>query len=169
VEKSIFAEIGLEKLPFYGKVFISMFLVCIGCGYLMAILNVLSNVGLNYNSIVDHYRGNEANMIVAPDFNELVAHAHTHILGMTGMFFTLGIVFMLTGVPAVYKAVVPAISFLAILLDISSMFLVRFVLPQFAITILLAGMTIGICALIEIAVPFYEMWIKEMWLRRIKK
>ena len=161
MEKSIFAELGLEKLPMYGKVFLSLFLICIGCGYLMAVTNVLLNVGMSYNAIVDHYRGNEANLVPVPEFKELVIHAHTHILAMTGMFFTLGFVLMLTSAHVLLKAIVPAVSFLAILMDISSMFLTRFVAPQFAITILLAGMLIGTCALIEIAVPLYEMWLKK--------
>ena len=148
MEKSIFAEIGMEKLPIHGKVFFTLFLMCIGCGYLMAVTNVLLNVGMSYNAIVDHYRGNEANMIPAPEFKELVIHAHTHILAMTGMFFTLGLVLMLTAAPALLKGIVPAVSFLAILMDITSMFLTRFVAPQFALTILLAGMLIGTCALI---------------------
>ena len=161
MEKSIFGETGLEKLPFYGKTFLTMFLLCIGCGYLMAVTNVLLNVGMSYNAIVDHYRGNEALMIAAPEFKELVQHAHTHILGITGMFFSLGLVFILTGAPAWLKATVPALSFLVVLTDIGSMFLTRFVAPQFAIITLMSGMTIGVCALIEIAVPLYEMWLKK--------
>jgi|APCry1669189101_1035198.scaffolds.fasta_scaffold95966_1 hypothetical protein len=161
MEKSIFAELGLNKIPFYGKVFLTMFLLSIGCGYLLAVTNVLLNVGMSYNAIVDHYRGNEANMIPIPEFKELITHAHTHVLAMTMMFFTLGFVFMLTSANPLLKIVVPALSFFSILMDISSMFLVRFVLPQFAITILLAGMLIGVCALIEIVIPLYEMWLKK--------
>lgn len=159
--KSILAETGLEKLTLYGKVFFTAFLVCTGAGYLMAVANVLNNVGFSYNSIADHYRGNEANMILAPEFKELVGHAHTHILGMTAMFFSLGFVFMLTGMPVTLKIIVPAVSFFAILTDITSMFLVRFLLPQFALTMIMAGSLIGLCALIEITVPLYEMWIKK--------
>ena len=161
MEKSIFAELGLEKLPFYGKVFLTMFLLCIGCGYLMAVTNVLMNVGMTYNAVVDHYRGNEANMVPVPEIKELVTHAHTHLIAMTMMFFTIGLVFMLTNAHPILKTVVPALSFFSILMDIGSMFLVRLVIPQFAITILLAGMLFGVCALIEIVIPLYEMWLKK--------
>jgi hypothetical protein len=81
---------------------------------------------------------------------------------MTMMFFTIGLVFMLTNAHPILKTVVPALSFFSILMDIGSMFLVRLVIPQFAITILLAGMLFGVCALIEIVIPSYEMWLKKI-------
>jgi hypothetical protein len=59
------------------------------------------------------------------------------------------------------KAAVPVVSFLAILLDMGSMFMVRYVMPQFAVGIILAGALIGLCALIETIVPLYELWLKK--------
>jgi hypothetical protein len=127
----------------------------------MAVVNVAASVGLTYKGVVAHYRGDEANMVIAPEFKELVSNTHTHMLAITMVFFLLGAVFMLTNAPDILKTIVPGLSFLAIIVDLSSMWLVRYVAPQFAITMLAAGMTIGVCALIETAMPLYEMWIKK--------
>ena len=46
MKENMLEKVKLEELPKAAKLFLSMFLVVITCGYLMAILNISTSMGL---------------------------------------------------------------------------------------------------------------------------
>jgi hypothetical protein len=154
--------IDLGKLPKDVKVFLTMFLICMGIGYLLAILNIQVAEGLSYQGIADHYRGNEAKMIYAPEMEHITSISHTHMLSMGMMFFCMGVVFIFTKtLPLWLKKFVLVDSFVAVMIAVSSFWLIRYVAAPFAVLMILSGMLLGICALFETIVPLYEIWLKK--------
>jgi len=152
-------KVNLYELPKPIKMFLSLFLINMGLGYLLAVLTVMVVEGLGYNGIVAHYRGDEANGIFPPELKELAQHAHTHMLSMAMMFFTMGLPFLFTKtLPKWLKKLVLADGFVAVIIATSAFFLIRYVWPPFAVLMIISGMLFGICAFFMTLTPMYEMW-----------
>lgn len=122
-------------------------------GYFMAIVNVRDKVGTSYQEVVEHFQENT--------FSELVDASHVHLFGMPMMFALLGGIFLLTSVKENWKRLIVSIPFVAIVLDIGSFWLIRYVAPQFVILMIFSGMLMGTSFLVFFLVPIYEMWIKK--------
>jgi hypothetical protein len=58
--KEIESLVDYSKLPKTLKMFLSLFIICMGLGYLCAIGNIATLEGMSIQDIADHYHGNEA-------------------------------------------------------------------------------------------------------------
>jgi len=164
------SKVDLVKLPKMVKIFLTMFLINMGIGYCLAILNIQVTEGLSYDGISQYYRGNEAKMIYAPEMKEITTTSHTHMLSMSMMFFTMGIVFLFTKtLPKWLKKFVLVDGFGAVIIAVSSFWLIRYVAAPFAALMMLSGMLLGICAFFMVMVPLYEMWLTPYYEKWIKK
>jgi hypothetical protein len=165
-------KIELSDVPHTIRMFLTVFVICLGFGYLLAILNIQIVEGLNYSGIVYHYRGNEAKMITAPEPGTISEISHTHMNAMTMMYFCLGIVFMFTkSLPEWLKEFVLVDSFVAVIIANASFWLIRFVAAPFAVLMMLSGMLLGISTFFEVTTVLYELWLKKpvwKWLNRKK-
>jgi hypothetical protein len=152
----------LRNLPKTIKMFFTMFIIVMGLGYIAAVTNVGLSEGLTFTDIANHYRGNEALMIEAPGPAELMTHSHTHLLSMSMMMFTLGLIFMFTrSLPAWLKKFVLVDAYVAILIAVSSFWLIRYVAAWMSVFMALSGMLLGISLLFMTFTPLYEMWLRK--------
>jgi hypothetical protein len=157
---SLESMVNLSKLSLTVKLFLTMFIICMGFAYLSAVGTVALTEGFNINSIADHYRGNEAKMMEPPDPAYLMQHTHTHMFGMSLMVFTIGLVFLFArSVPAWLKKFAMVDGFIAVLIATSSFWLIRYVAPWMAVLMVLSGILLGISLAIMLLVPLYEMWL----------
>ena len=155
-------KLDLSRVSKELRLFITMFLIVMGIGYLLAVINIQVLEGMTIDGVGDHYHGNEAKGIYAPEPAELLSESHTHALGMGTMFFSMGLIFLFTRtLPGWLKKFVLVDSFAAILIAVSSFWLIKYVAKEFAWLMMLSGMMLGFCAFFEIMVPLYEMWIKD--------
>ncbi|MBI4712832.1 MAG: hypothetical protein HY762_05995 [Planctomycetes bacterium] len=156
-------QIKLGKLPVAAKLFVTMFLLIVGLGYLMAVLNIQTTIGLSYEGIVNHYKGSEKDPAAYPgmDMPTLTSTTHTHLVAMSLMFFCLGMIFLFSSASGWLKKLIYLFSFGAIPADLGSAWLTKYVAPDGAYLMLVAGGIVGICVLLEILIPLYEMWIKK--------
>lgn len=160
--KDFESKVNLAALPQMVKIFLSMFLINMGIGYCLAILNIQVTEGLSYSGISQYYRGNEAKMIYPPEMKEITTTSHNHMLGMSMMFFTMGLVFLFTkSLPPWLKKFILVDGFGAVIIAVSSFWLIRYVAAPFAALMILSGMLLGICAFFMVTVPLYEMWLKK--------
>jgi hypothetical protein len=160
--KEIESIFDYSKLPKPLKLYLTLFIICMGLGYLCAIGNIATLEGLTIQDISDHYHGNEAKMIEAPTVQYLFEISHTHLLGMSTMIFCTGLVFIFTrSAPAWLKKFALVDGFTAVLIAVSSFWLIRFVAGWLAFLMALSGMLLGLAMLIMLAVPLYEMWLKK--------
>jgi hypothetical protein len=160
--KEIESLVDYTKLPKTLKLFLSLFIICMGLGYLSAIGNIATLEGLSIQDISDHYHGNEAKMIEPPTVQTLFEISHVHLLGMATMIFCTGLVFIFTkSAPHWLKEFALVDGFTAVLIAVASFWLIRFVAGWMAIFMALSGMLLGLGMLIMLTVPLYEMWLKK--------
>jgi hypothetical protein len=160
--KEFESKLDLRNLPKTIKLFFTMFIIVMGLGYMTAVANIGLSEGLSFKDIANHYRGNEELMIEAPGAKELMTHSHTHLLSMSMMMFTLGLIFMFTtSLPAWLKKFVLVDAYVAILIAVSAFWLIRYVAAEMAVLMALSGMLLGISLLFMTFTPLYEMWLKK--------
>jgi hypothetical protein len=100
----------------------------------------------------------------------LVRVSHIHLFGVTFIFFIVGLAFTHAHVRPVWlKCAVIAAPFLAIIVDVSSWYLIKLYHP-FAWVEIGAGMTMAACFAIMWLTTLYQMWLSkppEVILRRM--
>lgn len=172
--------IKLGELPKTVKLYLTMFLLVMTCGYLMAIVNINTVTGLlkeNYTpgqkvqfsfggspvqGIVNLYRGSEKDPEGYPgmDLPTMTTSSHTHFIAMGLMVFCLGLPFLFTAtLPEWLKKFVLVDSFAAVIIAVGSFWAIKYVSPYAAYLMMLSGMLLGFCVMFETAVPLYEMWL----------
>lgn len=180
MSKDILKKVKLWELPKTAKLYITMFLLVMGFGYLTAILNINTSMGLlretyapgqaityefggsAFKNIVSHYRGSEEDPAAYPgmDLPTMTSTSHTHFIAMGMMVFCLGLPFLFTvTLPEWLKKFVLVDSFIAVIIAVGSFWAIKYIAPQMAVFMMLSGMLLGFCVMFEIAVPFYEMWL----------
>jgi hypothetical protein len=89
----------------------------------------------------------------------LVRVSHIHLFGISFIFFILGLIFSHAYVrPVWFKCVVITLPFVAVLTDVSSWYFTKLYHP-FALVVMGAGATMGLCFAFMWVVSMYQMWI----------
>lgn len=101
---------------------------------LLWITNILLylQVGFNYESIVQYYRGSEENFRPPRSYLGMLEEAHFHLFSMAIILVTLTHLVLFTSLNGVVKLILIVSSYLSALGDISGGFLVRYFSPEFA-------------------------------------
>ena len=154
-------EFKLSAAKASTKILVTAFLIVMGLGYLMALVNVWSKTGFTYQGVVEHLCGSEEEMIYPKEFSELVESSHVHLFAHPPMFLLLGAILLFTSLSERLKKLLVPIPFIAIVLDIGSFWLTRYVAPGFAALTLFAGMLMGLSFLALFVIPLYEMWLRK--------
>lgn len=176
IEKAI----KLNELSKNAKWFLTMFLVVMACGYLMAIVNVHTSMGLvretytpgepvsfefggsPYKNIVSHYKGSVEDPMAYPgmDLGAMASTSHTHLIAMGTMVFCLGLPFLFTvTLPNWLKKFVLVDAFVAVLIAVGAFWFIKYIAGAGVILMMLSGILLGFCVMFMTAVPLYEMWL----------
>lgn len=95
-----------------------------------------------------------------PTIATLVRVSHIHLFGLTFIFFIMGLMFSHAYVRPVWlKCTIVAIPFAAILVDVSSWYIIRYFHP-FALVEIAAGMLMAACFAFMWLVTMYQLWFK---------
>ena len=87
----------------------------------------------------------------------LVRVSHIHIFGMSFIFILTSWIFVLSEVAVGWKALLVAIPFFAIWIDIGSWWVTRFE-PFFAYTVIAGGVLMGFSLAAQILISLWEIW-----------
>jgi hypothetical protein len=90
----------------------------------------------------------------------LVRVSHIHMFGVAFILFFVGRIFVLCEMPVKLKRIMVTVPFLAILLDIFSWYLTKFI-PGFAYVVVISGGLMGISLCAQILMSIYQMWFYE--------
>ena len=156
--------IKYSTLPLYAKIFFTMFLLIMGAGYILALMNIVGNMGFGTQGIIYHYAGSTEDPIGYPpmDFPTMATVTHTHMIAMGTMAFLIGWVFLFTQTLSdKLKGLLYFFYFGAIFADICSIWLVRYVTTAAVYLMILAGASVGLCIAIMIGIPLFEMWLQK--------
>jgi hypothetical protein len=98
-------------------------------------------------------------MDMGESIKRLVKVSHIHIFGMSFIFILTGGIFAFSEVSPGWRAVLIAIPFAAVWIDIGSWWFTK-VEPLFAYTVIIGGILMGLSLAAQIVLSLYEMWIK---------
>jgi len=87
----------------------------------------------------------------------LVRVSHIHLFGMSFIFVLTSLIFVFSEIPASVRALLVAIPFLAIWLDIGSWWFTKHN-PIFVYIVIGGGVLMGLSLALQIGVSLYEMW-----------
>lgn len=107
-----------------------------------------------------HESGPQTVVLGPTNVKKLVQVTHVHILSMPVFTFFVGILFLMTGFSEKVKLVLVPLPMLAVLLDIGSWWLARFVEP-FIYVIAASGALFGATYALQILCILYAMWIEK--------
>ena len=146
------------------KVVITIFLLFVGIGYILGLVNIYNHTGMSYTGVVVHYRG-AAGEETPPDFAfaKLVNENHFHVFALSMLFFMIGVLFTFTSLPELAKSIFVAAPFLGMFFDFASLWLAVFSSPLFAWFSIAFGGFMALSFFMLIGRPLYEMWILPIW------
>lgn len=143
------------------KLLITFFLLCMALAYVVALINVYDKTQFTYTGTVEHYVGNEEELIFPKEFSQMVEMTHPHLLGMSMMFLLLCSIFIFSSASDLLKNIIVISSFGSIVIDLGASWLIRYAAPQFAIMMIVAGMVMGLCFLIIFLISMKDMWLTK--------
>lgn len=134
-------------------------------GYSVSLVYVWHTTRFSRTGILAHYRGNEASaeaMQFPKSFSEMLTIVHTHLLTMALIFTVTGTFLALTErVTPRWKQVLCVEPFVALLVSFSSMWLMRFVHPGFAILLGLSSTLMATTFYLQCALIFRELGLRD--------
>ena len=139
----------------------TLFLLSMLAGFAFSFFWAHSMTGLSPQSIADHYRGSDATFGEPMSFRELAEITHFHLFTMPVVFMILVHVLYLTGVSNGVKVSMTWAAFSGVMLDLASPWLISYVSPIFALTMLAGDSLMLISFLVMFVIPLYEMWFLQ--------
>jgi hypothetical protein len=137
----------------------TLFILTLFAGFLFTLYCAHIMTGLSYSGIARHYLGSDATFGEPKSFQELAETTHFHFFTMPVVFLILCHVFYLTMVGQALKMTMTLLAFAGVALDLASPWLILYVSPHFALTMLLGDVLMVGAFLVMAAVPLYEMWV----------
>ena len=137
----------------------TLFILSLFAGFLFTIYWAHSTTGLTYSGVAAHYLGSDQTFGEPKSFRELAETTHFHFFTMPVVFLILCHVFFLTMTSQALKIAMTWAAFSGVALDLASPWLILYVSPHFAVTMLLGDVLMLGSFLIMAGVPLYEMWV----------
>jgi len=136
----------------------TLFLLSMFAAFLFSFFWGHSMTSLSPQGIADHYRGSDATYGEPMSFRELAEITHFHLFTMPVVFMILVHVLYLTMASARLKILTTHGAFTGVALDLVSPWLITYVSPFFALTMLAGDLLMSVTFLIMFTIPIYEMW-----------
>src|SRR5438093_1408512 len=134
----------------------TLFILTIFAGFLFTIYWAHSMTGLSYSGIAQHYLGSDQTFGQPKSFQELAETTHFHFFTMPVVFLILCHVFYLTLASQELKVIMTVLAFAGVALDLASPWLILYVSPHFALSMLLGDVLMVGAFLVMAGVPLYR-------------
>jgi hypothetical protein len=173
----------LSRLPWSGKVFCTLFLLGIGCGYVAAFVQAATAVGLSPEDVRSSLTADHAMTHLAKGERSaerefrleelgdqpkvrirtplLIQTSHTHLFSMTLVAGLLGLLFLFASLREGLKALILALPFVGTILDIGGMWLARFVWPPLSVLVILGGGLFALGYLLITGISLHQLWLRK--------
>jgi hypothetical protein len=139
----------------------TFFLVAMLAAFLFSFFWAHSMTSLSPQQIADHYRGSDATYGEPMSFRELAEITHFHLFTMPVVFIILIHVLYLTMASDRLKIMTTHAAFAGVALDLVSPWLITYLSPVFALTMLAGDLLMAGTFLIMFTIPLYEMWVRR--------
>ena len=167
----------MSIIPVSKKLFITFFLVMIGCAFFISCLNFYERTKFSPKKTVRHYSGNEDNFddeqeeyseellqegfFFPKSYREIIEITHVHAFTIPLIIFVLSRIFSMTKVREVFKIAIYSFAFIGTIMNLSGPWLIRYKSDIFTLTLIASYIILGLCFIFFISMPIYEMWFKE--------
>ncbi len=152
------ARFRLRDTDRHIRLLYTLFLLFLLTGFLFTFFWAHSMTSLSLQGIADHYRGSDATFGEPMSFRELAEVTHFHFFTMPVVFIILVHVLYLTGAREGLKIGMTWMAFLGVGLDLVSPWLITYLSPIFALTMITGDFLMLGSFLVMLVVPLYEMW-----------
>jgi hypothetical protein len=99
-------------------------------------------------------------MDMGQSIKSLVRISHIHLFGMSFIFLLTSGIFVLSEIDWRWRAVLVAIPFLAIWMDIGSWWFTK-LQPLFAYTVIIGGTLMGLSLAAQLLISLWEIWLRK--------
>jgi hypothetical protein len=118
-----------------------------------------SMTSLTPDNIAAHYRGSDTTFGEPMSFRELAEITHFHLFTMPVVFMILVHVLYLTAASDRLKIAATYAAFGGVGLDLVSPWLISYVSPVFALSMLAGDLLMTVAFLVMFSIPLYELWV----------
>ena len=116
---------------------------------------------LSPRQVAEHYLGSDATYGEPMSFREIAEITHFHLFTMPVLYLILIHVLYLTEASHRTKVWTTWASFGGVFLDLLSPWLIRYVSPYFAFTMLGGDLLLAVSFVVLLVIPLYELWIRR--------
>lgn len=144
----------LHTWPKPWRSLIAVFTSTVFIGFLSAVtfLEILTH--LSPGGVVSEYNGTpQAQMDTAAEMqfpksvHDMLITTHNHVLGLSALFFILGFFYLQTGESSAWRTSIASEPLLSLLVTFGSIWLMRFVSPDFVVLVILSGTLMVMCTI----------------------
>jgi hypothetical protein len=168
---------GLSKSPTSNKLSVTFFLIMMAVAFLISCVNFYERTSFSPKNTVRHYNGDEEEsnddsnyeyneelmregFYFPKTYREILEITHVHAFTMPLIIFVMSRILSMTLIRNWIKITIYSTAFVSIIMNLSGLWLVRFVSDVFSISIIISYFLLGICFIALISIPIYEMWFK---------
>ncbi len=168
---------GLSKSPTSNKLFITFFLIMMGCAFFVSCANFYERTSFNRNKTFHHYSGNEGEydddsefeqnetllqegFLFPKTYRELLEITHVHAFAIPLITFVMSRIFSMTLTREWIKISIYSLAFTGNVLNLTGPWLIRFNSSAFSLSLITSYYILGTCFVCLITLPLYEMWFK---------
>jgi multidrug transporter EmrE-like cation transporter len=139
----------------------TLFLMLILAAFCFSLFWAHSMTSLTPDNIAAHYRGSDTTFGEPMSFRELAEITHFHLFTMPVVFMILVHVLYLTMAGDRLKIATTYAAFGGVGLDLVSPWLISYVSPVFALTMLAGDLLMTAAFLVMFCIPLYELWVLD--------
>lgn len=173
----------LSMAPVSTKIYFTLFLLLIGCAFVISMLNYYDKTRFSYDRTIRYYRGDEETfkpstplltpnselrtsnpdegMFFQKTYQELLSTTHTHCFSIAIVLFVLSRILSMTMIKECIKISVYSLAFAGMAANLGATWLITFVTPYATIMLSLSNIALCISFGAYVIIPLYEIWLGQ--------
>ncbi|MDQ7818436.1 MAG: hypothetical protein RDU14_15520 [Melioribacteraceae bacterium] len=152
------------------KTFLAVYLIIIAIGVFIGLIYLSQTTSMTPKGTVERFNGSqtETDEFDLPDsypkpISELLVSTHNHILGLSFIFFSAGLIFYFNSiVKGIIKTILMVEPLISIIITFGSIWLIRFVDPAFVYLTFLSSTLMYIGFYVIIFISVFDLLFKKM-------
>ncbi len=157
----------LRQLPKYAKLACAVFVLALSVGYFTGLAFVFHTETTTPVGLEENYNGNDDNletmeMKFKKSPREMLTIIHTHVLSISLIFFTLGLLLFFSEVPKGIKSFLLVEPYISILLTFGGIYLLWCGFGFMAYVVLVSGVLMTLSYVISVLYIAKELWLASV-------
>ena len=160
-------KIRLRDFDYTAKTFLSFFLATMLIGIFIGLGYVYFTTNMNASGTIEHYNGSEFHENEIPEefpksLEAMILTTHAHVSSFSLISLIIGLIFyfnsIVSGKLKIFLMIEP---FISIIITFLSLWLLRYVNPQFVYIVIISGTLMYLMWITMILISLYEIMFKK--------